>query len=106
MDDYLKDIEDTEGEDGLHALADKLDEDSLSTAFSGIGGPEVSLLWLHQSLQARLGDRVLKRPKIMSQIEWDVVPLPHFGWKTDSASNTCAVSIGVAMACIWMSCIR
>ena len=69
--DCLTRIEEAEGEDGLHRIADKLDDDSISTAYSGIGAPEVIGNWMAEELQKRLPERKIMRPKIGHQIEWD-----------------------------------
>ena len=53
-------------------IAEIMNEDSLSTAFSGIGSPEVANNVFHHELQLRLGSMdAVKKPKCLHMIEWD-----------------------------------
>ena len=53
-----------------HVLAERLEEFTLSTAYSGIGAPEATLFILRNHLQEICG-RKMKHPKILHQVEFD-----------------------------------
>ncbi len=59
----------------IDALADLIEDDSISSAFSGVAAPEVASLLFHDAVQRRLllmgSQRQLRKPKILGFIEWD-----------------------------------
>ena len=59
-------------DDEVDELAESMNSDTSSSAFSGIGTPEVAAIQLHRAVQARVGpDRLVQRPKPLYAIEWD-----------------------------------
>lgn len=69
--DAIARVEDVGGEEALYAMADRMSQCSMSTAFSGIGSPEVASNMLHAALSLRLPKKTIKRPVVLSQVEWD-----------------------------------
>ena len=60
-------------EDGLEKLediAEKMSEASISTAFSGVGCPEVASNMMWQAIKHKL-NRNIAKPRFLSMIEWD-----------------------------------
>lgn len=60
-----------DSEELLNRLADSMEDTTISTSFSGVGSPEVASNMLHAALRQRLPHRSIRRPRVLSQVEWD-----------------------------------
>ena len=92
--DALDEVADTEGEEGLHRLADRMEDDSVSTAYSGIGSPEVIGNWLAEELQRKLPERKISRPRMGHQIEWTKPAKMNFSSSAKMTTRACSAILG------------